>query len=48
MKKGKSIGIAIAILVLFGVAFYSYMGGFQQVSVIRESFWSHRDLLCNS
>ncbi|MCG6153682.1 hypothetical protein [Leptospira bandrabouensis] len=38
MKKGKSIGIAIAILVLFGVAFYSYMGGFQQVSVIRESF----------
>ncbi|TGM22512.1 GyrI-like domain-containing protein [Leptospira meyeri] len=38
MKKGKNIGITIVVLVLLGIAFYSYMGGFQQVTVNRESF----------
>ncbi|EOQ98606.1 hypothetical protein LEP1GSC195_0645 [Leptospira wolbachii serovar Codice str. CDC] len=38
MKKGKNIGITIAVLVLFGFAFYGYMGGFGQVTVSKESF----------
>ncbi|TGL88802.1 hypothetical protein EHQ68_09205 [Leptospira congkakensis] len=38
MKKVKNIGIIIVVLVLLGIAFYGYMGGFQQVSVSRESF----------
>ncbi|TGK79176.1 hypothetical protein EHQ24_16655 [Leptospira noumeaensis] len=38
MNKLKYIGITIAALILIGISFYGYMGGFQQVAVSRESF----------
>lgn len=38
MNKLKYIGIALATLILLGIVFYGYMGGYQQVTVIRDSF----------
>ncbi len=38
MNKFKYIGITITSLVLLGIYFYSYMGGFHEVIVSRESF----------
>ncbi|MCW7482875.1 hypothetical protein [Leptospira kanakyensis] len=38
MKKLKYIGITIVTLILLGLAFYGFMGGFKQVAVSRESF----------
>lgn len=38
MKKLKYIGITLGVLILFGITFYGYMGGFKQVTVSRESF----------
>ncbi|TGL40377.1 hypothetical protein [Leptospira perdikensis] len=38
MNKLKYIGISIVTLIVLGIAFYGYMGGFQQVTVSRESF----------
>ncbi|TGM73989.1 hypothetical protein EHR01_10740 [Leptospira mtsangambouensis] len=38
MNKAKYIGITASLLILLGIVFYGYMGGFQDVVVNRESF----------